>query len=237
MAASKKGWIKHWKDCDARELIIKDLEEGVVPLYENRCTVEEAWEHRYLNGTLPGFEEIVFSQFEANFEKLRKLIQKKFAAASTDEKDMAAFLQRNPKPTHNHRGEPNWDAHAAKQFLCDDLINGEDADLTAHEFRRTRPEYKEFTLEIFRRHIYQEQRRQRFINWLEHKRNKTEEKRKKRVAKARREVAKAHRENPDIELQQDVMILVEVNEQAQDPDDAMIVEVPDDEVSDDEAYE
>ena len=40
------------------------------------------------------------------------------------------------------------------------------------QLRLTRDEYKEFGLEEFRQHVYQENRRRRFCNWLNERRQK-----------------------------------------------------------------
>lgn len=74
--------------------------------------------------------------------------------------------------TMTKQGYPHWHTHAAKQLLADDVQFGRMCAMKPSKFHTTRDEYKEFPLEVFRRHIYQEQRKQRELPLKIAKRNK-----------------------------------------------------------------
>ena len=65
-----------------------------------------------------------------------------------------------------------FDLHPAKRLLGDDLRNQRHIGLTPKAFRLTRAENQDFDLEVFRQRIYQEIRREKFINWLNERRDR-----------------------------------------------------------------
>ena len=62
------------------------------------------------------------------------------------------------------QGYPRQDRHAAEQLLKEDvdaMENGEMAKMQPRALRNSRPKYQEFPLDVFRNHIYQEERSSR----------------------------------------------------------------------------
>ena len=75
-----------------------------------------------------------------------------------------------PRQTENHRGEPVFDLSAAKLLLRADVEEGKHNQLTPSQLQASRLEYHPFNAKKFKHHIYQEVRRQKFINYLNQRR-------------------------------------------------------------------
>lgn len=100
---------------------MNDLLNEVLPLTDEGCTAEEAWERRYKS--LPEFieEKVQFDQFKERLKGHREQITKKKLFSA---KQMEAFLHHqslHPCRTHNDRGELIFDMHPAKAKLRQDV--------------------------------------------------------------------------------------------------------------------
>ena len=105
------------------------------------------------------------------------------------------YRELHPRQLRNERGELVFDLHAAKDLLRADVKAGKQAPLVPSEFQGTRTEYEEFDADIFRQRIYQEERYQKYLNWLESKRTiKLEEYREKKKKEKEKEAKKKERE-------------------------------------------
>jgi hypothetical protein len=169
MPRSKKpGWV-NWIKQTARGMILEDLEPGGILYGRDDVTAERAFTYYK---TLPEFENIVFSQFEARLKGHRKQVSSNDALASRNahalEHDRGLYL----RPTHNERGEPVFDMHPAKELLRGDIRNGVHQTMSPSELQRTRPEYMVFDKTKFKHRIYQEVRRNKFLHHLDLKRKK-----------------------------------------------------------------
>ena len=168
----KEGWID-WKKSRARHIILEDLRQGIVPLTNEECSVEEAWHVWYKNLAEIIQEGVVFDQFKDRFADHRKQVA---SLKSQSLKEIEAFRrhqQLHPPKTHDEFGNPRYCMHAAKDLLRQDMSAGMHKRLTPNALRETRNEYKVFSQDVFWQHVYQEVRRQKFINFLEQKCRKT----------------------------------------------------------------
>jgi hypothetical protein len=165
-------WIE-WRGSEAKRIILEDLEEGTLSLDEHEMSTEEAWE---VYRKLPEFLGVVFSQFKVRVKDHRKLVKNR---SNQSEREMQALLhdrQIYPRMPHNHRGEPVFDLSVAKQLLREDVRDNKHIAMVPSKLQQTRPEYVIFKPNKFKHRIYQEVRRQKFIFYLELKR---EEKRRR----------------------------------------------------------
>lgn len=87
------------------------------------------------------------------------------------EDDFKKYCERFPAKKVTCRGEPFWNNHLAKDLLADDVKSGRANELKPALLYETRKEYKEFTLNTFRKHIHQEKQKQRANPYWRHKRN------------------------------------------------------------------
>jgi len=183
----EKGFIP-WGASEARAIVLRDLQNGDLPLTEKEMTAEDAWKFKY--SAMAPFRHVPFDQFEKQLEAHRAQVakdnEKLSASWKAFQQDQALFSRR----THNRRGKLVFDVHPAKPKLQEDVKNKVHKNLTPSEFRLTRPEYQCFTLDEFRDRIYQEIRLQRFYNYLDIKRKEKEADEKKRWANQRQKLDK-----------------------------------------------
>ena len=77
-----------------------------------------------------------------------------------------------PKKTVNSRGKLFWGHHPAKNLLIQDTKSGKASNMKPKELWKSRKEYGDFSLDDFRKHIYQEKYRQLAGPYWQKKRNK-----------------------------------------------------------------
>ncbi len=161
-------WID-WKKSEAKKLILKDLEEGVLSLEVTEVSAEEAWEvYRHM----PEFvsDGVVFSQFKERLRDHRRQVKKLKISSARERQALDHDRQLYPRQHYNHRGEPVFDLHPAKMLLRDDVKNKRHTNMVPSVFQTTHLEYMVFKRNKFKHRIYQEVRRQKFIAYLEAKR-------------------------------------------------------------------
>jgi hypothetical protein len=167
-AKTNTDWTD-WKKCPGRQVLIDDLQPGGLLFEKPEITAEEAFE---FYTTLPEFARVVFSQFKVRLESHREQANVQSRAAH---EDMQAFLHDRrlfPRQGHNGRGEPVFDMSTAKYLLRKDVCEKRHTTMTPSCFQKTRPEYMLFKPDIFKFRIYQEERLQKYFNYLDWKRKK-----------------------------------------------------------------
>mgnify|MGYP000405943116 CR=1 FL=1 len=71
----------------------------------------------------------------------------------------------------NHLGAPVFDLSPAKLLLCEDIKDGKHLRMSPYKLRQSGIAiYGMFGLREFKRRIYQAVRREKFINWMDNKR-------------------------------------------------------------------
>jgi hypothetical protein len=78
----------------------------------------------------------------------------------------------HPKKTHNHRGEPRWEGGLAERLLKLDIADNKHLRLKPEVLRITKAAYQDYPLKVFRNHIDQEVRAQKFLTYHRAKKNK-----------------------------------------------------------------
>ena len=163
-------WIP-WRNCVPRAIIIEDLIAGYLPMDNDEMTAEHAWKYMYEN--MDEFKEakVVFSQFAARLKDHRTQVKKNLKRAARETQALRHDRKLIPRKATNHKGEKVFDLSEAKLLLRDDIENDRHCGITPTQLWLSRPEYQEFELDIFRHRIYQEQRRKKFVFYLNYKRN------------------------------------------------------------------
>ena len=85
------------------------------------------------------------------------------------QKDLEAFnsaKKNHPTPEFNIRGEPQWHGSAAQKHLKEAMEAGQHKGVEPKHFWESRPEYKVYSLQTFRDHIYQEGRLLKFNHYV-----------------------------------------------------------------------
>lgn len=81
-----------------------------------------------------------------------------------------------------------WDEQDASTFLEKDVKSGKVDEMSKKELWASRPEYKKFDKQVFRKHVYQEESRQRGgVYWQVKRNRKGQKKHDKEVKELRRE--------------------------------------------------
>jgi len=167
MPPKKKKKKPTYNDSLARERLHDCLRRGEIPLDSKEMSSTEAFllypdEFAQFGGDkrFPGR----LSTARTAHKKLEGKSEEEMAALQHDRKI-------HPVPTHNHRGEPTWEGSEAQFALKHDLRTGTYDPQTdwPMELFESRPEYQEYELETFRKHIQQEIHLIKLINWKKSK--------------------------------------------------------------------
>ena len=184
-------WVK-WRNHPAREIILQDLNYGGW-LYDELKQVEElnlALVFAIYNHKDPEiFHELDFSQFKARMEDYTKKNKERRDHSKLEHAWMLHDRQLYPRQLKNCRDELVFDLNPAKLLLRKDIAAGVHAEMTPSQFQGTRAEYQEFDRDIFRQRIYQEERYQKYLNFLGDKRTE-----KQRLHKIQQETKKRKEE-------------------------------------------
>lgn len=142
-----------WKKSKAKALLVK--------LLQNRESRLHSMTPRQIYDSNDWFQEYPFDRFNENVTSLRKSIQDEFALVDRDIEIVREELRNFPQSLQGCRGYPRWDKHPARSLLRKDIEDGKYELGKAKQFHRSRREYLDFPLPVFRDHIHQERRRQR----------------------------------------------------------------------------
>ena len=161
-----KTKIEPWKTSKAKALLIRLLSDKS-NLIRNKSPTE-VWQMN------EWFKQYPLERFINNMKNLEKALDARGGIVANDNREIEAELTTlralNQQPPI--RGYPLWHEHPAMKLLEQDIKDGLHEGMTPLEFRATRPEYKEFDINIFRKHIYQEERKQMEMPMKVAKRNK-----------------------------------------------------------------
>ena len=170
MPKSKNPDYIDWRTSQAREIIISDLEDGWLPTDGTKVSAEDAWKV-YQSADLPEFHGVCFKQFKECLADHHHVVVKKEKQSVYEEDAFQHDCLLHPRDeTHDRRGKLIFDRSPAKDLLRQDIKDGAYPHLSPMELWNTCPEYKLFDLKVFRERIYQEIRRNKFLNWSEMKR-------------------------------------------------------------------
>jgi hypothetical protein len=167
MPSAREGWIV-WQKSQAREILLDDLQSGLLPVNADELSAEEAWDLVYQH--MAEFVPVVFSQFKERLRDHRRQVGKNMIRAASESEALVHDRRLFPRSTENQRSEPVFDLSPAKLLLRADVEEGKHNRMTPTELKNSRIEYHIFNANKFKHRIYQEVRRQKFINYLNLKR-------------------------------------------------------------------
>jgi hypothetical protein len=160
-----KSKVEPWKTSKAKALLIRLLSDKTS--WIQGLTPDEAWE------SSEWFKKYPKDRFISNMKNLKKSIEARGCVVANDNEIIEAELLSIRSSNQNLC--PLWHEHDASRLLAQDVKNNIHEGMSPHLFRQTRAEYMEFDLAVFRKHIYQEQRKQREMPMKVAKRNKLAE--------------------------------------------------------------
>lgn len=161
-----------WRNSAAKKAIFFDIQDGVIDPVTT--SAEDAWEV-YQNRD--EFEGVCWKQFSTNYKNHCKSFTKKRERSIRDQRLLEEDRILFPcDETHDDVGRLMFSRHAAMALLRIDIKAGLYPLFTPSELwsHPRRPEYREFELSVFTQRIYQEIRRNKFINYLNDKREDVE---------------------------------------------------------------
>jgi hypothetical protein len=164
--ARRPDWI-NWKASRARQIILDDLEHGILPVDDEECSIEEAWT---FYSQMAEFVTVVFSQFKERVRDHRKQCREQITRSDQELEMLAHDRQLFPRQMVNHRGEPVFELSPAKMLLRADVREGKHLTMTPSQLQLSQTAYAPFDPKIFMHRIYQEVRREKFLNYLAKKR-------------------------------------------------------------------
>ena len=170
--STREGWID-WRKSAAKQIIMDDLQCGVLPADAAELSALEAWDICYKH--MVGFVSVDYDQYRDRLRDHRLQARKDIVRARSESDSLAHDRLLFPRQAVNNRGEPVFDTSDAKLLLRADVKEGKHNTMTPAELQSERVEYHHFNPRKFKHRIYQEVRRVKFINWLEQKRGGAEE--------------------------------------------------------------
>jgi hypothetical protein len=157
MARKKKE--ASWLHSEAKNLLLKDLRSGDIPLDSTSMTPQDVFLQR------PEFADFGdYDKFPGRLSRARKYVVEHNSRAASDSAAFAHDSKIYPRPAFNHRGEPRWPGSVAEKLLCQDMDEGKHNRMTPKALHESRNEFHEkYPLAVFRQHIYQETKRRKFL--------------------------------------------------------------------------
>ena len=140
----KEKWGKNNK---TRIQLHDDMAVGLIPPTMDAATARKKRE---------AYEAIEYTLWKSRFDGMRKIVDEKLARAKSDKEDLESDLALYIRPTHNARGEPDWNYHEAADLLEIDVDDGKHENKTPKELWHSRLQYQDFSLTTFRGHLHQE---------------------------------------------------------------------------------
>lgn len=155
-----------WKNSKAKQLLELDIIGGLL----DGMDPDEVYAQRV------EFQAFEITSFKSRLKALRELIASKRNFAVIDAANLANDRRIHPRPTHNFRGEPQWEGSNAQRILRLDMDRGKHTTMKPFDFWKTKAAYQYYDLKVFRDHIHQETRRRKFYNYLDDKNKQKMEK-------------------------------------------------------------
>ena len=155
----RKAREPNWQKSDAKKLLLQDLRSGEIPLDSESMTPRDAFFQRPEFAEFGGYEN-----FPSRLRSARQHIACKNDRAASDCAALAHDRKIYPKPDNNHRGEPRWEGSEAERLLRNDMDEDKHKQMKPELLYNAREEYyKNYPLKVFREHIYQEEKRRKFL--------------------------------------------------------------------------
>jgi hypothetical protein len=155
----KKRDETKWRESTAKELLVQDLISGKIPL-EGKRDAKKHYNSR------PEFQRFEYKNFRTNLQTQRSLIINDKASAQFDIDAVARHERICPAKSHNNRGEPQWVGSTAEGLLRVDMAAGKHLRMTPMQLYMSKDEYQVHKEEVFRKRIYQSERKRKYKNYL-----------------------------------------------------------------------
>ncbi len=194
-----KPKIEPWKTSKAKALLIRLLRDKTSTFHH--LTREKAWE------SSEWFKIYPKDRFISNMKNLKRSLEARELIVASDNKiieaEISSLCMLNLVTVREY---PLWHDNDASRLLEKDLKDDLKKGMTPLELQQTREEYLAFPCDVFRKHIYQEVRKQREMPMKIAKRNKLAETQHKQVVDE--EAARWHAEQEHDDLVNEMVNLM-----------------------------
>jgi hypothetical protein len=146
-----------WHKSEAKRLLERDLACGLIPVNGREMGTHAVYASR------PEYAAFPVDVFTRRLASLRVIARGQNARRASDTAALTHDRQLRPQATHNTNGVPRWEGSDAELWLKEDITNGLHNEMAPQALYKTRVEYQVFTLDRFQGHIYQENKRRKFI--------------------------------------------------------------------------
>jgi hypothetical protein len=144
-----------WRDSAEKESLRKAVASGEISTDTKKTKPKDVFRPEFaLDGSYVKFGSRLRS-LQATVGKAQTLAAHDYALLQTD-------LEDNPK-TGSSNGKPRWDGSAAEMFLRVAVADGADKAVKPAALRASEAAYGEFDGTVFRDHIYQERKTQKYV--------------------------------------------------------------------------
>ena len=151
-----------WENSEGKKLLLNDLRSGAIPLDPKLMKPAVAFQRRPEAFSVPNYEDGK-RLFGGRLRSAREQVRERNERSSVEAAALEQDRKIHPKPAVNHRGEPRWEGSAAEMLLKQDVKEGKHETMQPRELHASRVDYADWPLDVFRNHIYQEVRLQKFI--------------------------------------------------------------------------
>ena len=131
----------------------------------NNMSAEEIWNSH------SEFRKYDLESFITYNKNMLKLTKKRKQQINSEEASFLRDVEQFPRKTTTSRGLPFWHEHPASELLKNDETDGVAKTMKPKQLWKSRIEYQDFPLSVFRKHIYQERTKQLASPFWQHRRN------------------------------------------------------------------
>ena len=148
MASNNPPSSPKWRNNPTKQLLYDDIVNGVLAGMKPKVAQQ----------TRPEYQVMQASKFASRFRSLVQSVENDQLCARADDEAATKFMNRLATgPTTL----PNWQTSAARQRLQLDVREQNHLNQTPQELYQSDRVYQEFSLDVFRNHLYKEVRRQK----------------------------------------------------------------------------
>jgi hypothetical protein len=187
-----------WKYHPLREFLRLELINGLLELDNTVTGPEDVW-NKYCDVRPDLFAGMSCDQtFASRLRGLRSQLNRDLNRAEDDSDAFFIHRQNYPYQPYDILGQPNWYGSEAEKLLEQEIAAGRYPKLTPMQLHAPKPEYREFSLDVFRGHIHQILETKKYKHTLktrdaEKKAKRQEEREKKIQAAAEKEETAARK--------------------------------------------
>jgi hypothetical protein len=149
----------NWNSSDGKKLLIKDLCSGAIPIRGGDIAA--------IYNTRPQFggdDANRFRLFAARLRNARKNVEDGQLRAASEAAALRHDRDLYPIRDVDDRNLPRWQGSQAQQLLKAYVSNGKHERMKPSALYITQDAYQIYSLDVFRGHIYQEQKLRKFLN-------------------------------------------------------------------------